>query len=238
MNALWQGGAGWLLVVHIVAGGLALLAASMAFIVKAVDAAHRWHVRTGRTFVAAMAMVVLSAIPLAIAARNRFLLLIGVFSGYLVLSGWRHARDRGPGRDPLIRYAAALMFGTGLTMIGLGVGMTLSANFLGLALIAFGAIGTTYAAQDWRGFAPDARTRIARHLSRMLAATIATLTAFLVTNIDTEPAILFWLLPTAIISPVIAYWSRRIHRGHRPKGMPPSTLQSAASTPHQSTSRT
>jgi hypothetical protein len=44
----------------------------------------------------------------------------------------------------------------------------------------------------------------------MLAGTIAAVTAFTVVNVSTEPAVLAWLGPTAIITPLIVYWNRRV----------------------------
>jgi hypothetical protein len=112
------------------------------------------------------------------------------------------------------------MAATSLAMIGYGVAMLVRGDSLGVALIVFGAIGGALCAADLRGKQVDERARIASHLTRMLAATIATLTAFLVTNVTVEPAIVIWLLPTIVMTPVIALWNRRIMRGDRPQGMP------------------
>ena len=53
------------------------------------------------------------------------------------------------------------------------------------------------------------KQRIARHLTNMLAGTIATVTAVLVTNVTTEPIWVAWLAPTVVITPVIFYWNKR-----------------------------
>ena len=57
------------------------------------------------------------------------------------------------------------------------------------------------------------RARVKKHLAHMLGATIATTTAFTVTNIQTEPIWLSWLAPTALFVPLIIYWTRRIDKG-------------------------
>jgi peptidoglycan/LPS O-acetylase OafA/YrhL len=149
-----------------------------------------------------------------------FLLLIGLFSFYLAWSGWRYAKRRRAAPYGLDRVAAALMAATSLAMLGYGVAMLVGGDSLGVALIVFGAIGGSLCAADLYGKRVDERARIASHLTRMLAATIATLTAFLVTNVTVEPAIVIWLLPTVVLTPVIALWNRRIMRGYRPKGIP------------------
>ena len=196
------------------------MAALVAFSAKAWNVAHGWHVYSGLFFFWSMVLVIATALPLAIPASNVFLLLIGLFSFYLAWSGWRYAKRRRAAPYGLDRVAAALMAATSLAMIGYGVAMLVGGDYLGVALIVFGAIGGSLCSADLRGKRVDERVRIAGHLTHMLAATIATLTAFLVTNVKVEPAIVIWLLPTVVITPVIALWNRRIMRGYRPKGMP------------------
>ena len=55
--------------------------------------------------------------------------------------------------------------------------------------------------------------RIARHLTNMLAGTIATVTATLVVNVSTERVWIAWITPTLLIAPVITYWNRRTLKG-------------------------
>jgi hypothetical protein len=220
MTPVFADGAEWLLVTHIIGGAFALLAALVAFSAKAWNVAHRWHVYSGRVFFWSMVLVIATALPLAIRASHMFLLLIGLFSFYLAWSGWRYAMRRRAAPYRLDRVAAALMAATSLAMMGYGVAMLGRGDSLGVALIVFGAIGGSLCAADLRGTQGDERARIASHLTRMLAATIATLTAFLVTNVKVEPALVIWLLPTIVMTPVIALWNRRIMSGDRPQGMP------------------
>jgi hypothetical protein len=80
----------------------------------------------------------------------------------------------------------------------------------------FGSIGGALAALDLRQ-APEryrGAARIAGHLSRMLAGTVATVTAFSVVNIRLEPAVIVWLAPTVVFTPLIVYWNVRIRRPH------------------------
>lgn len=65
----------------------------------------------------------------------------------------------------------------------------------------------------------------------MLAGTIATVTAFVVTNVALRPAFVVWLAPTVLVTPIIIVWSRRIRAGRRPRGMPDAPL---AELPHAS----
>ena len=49
-------------------------------------------------------------------------------------------------------------------------------------------------------------------LTNMSSRTIATITAVLVVNVDTNPVWLAWILPTLIITPVIVWWNFRVVR--------------------------
>jgi hypothetical protein len=44
----------------------------------------------------------------------------------------------------------------------------------------------------------------------MLGGTIAVVTAVLVVNIEASPTWLWWVLPTFVITPMIAYWNRKV----------------------------
>ena len=205
-----------LLTIHIGAGSLALLAALVAVV---TGKGQSNHVRSGRVYAIAMTLVFLTAIPLALLGSSIFLLLIAFFSFYLVFAGWRFARNR-RGSPHIVDWAAtAIMVITGL---GMGVYAGLLANsgdsqwvtmttFAGIAVALGIADGIYHRLRKAAG-----GQRIARHLTNMLAGTIATVTAVLVVNIDTNPAWIAWILPTVVISPFITWWNFRIARQYRP----------------------
>jgi hypothetical protein len=212
-----------LLIVHICAGTIALSSALIALGTKALDLSHRWHIYSGTTFFLAMIVIFLTALPMALIRGSAFLVLITIFSLYLALRGWRIARNRVGTPNALdwattgvMAVAAVGMVISGGTLIGRG-------DTLGIVLLAFGALGAVFSwidAKQYRMGSLRGKHRIVEHLRRMLAATIATLTAFAVINIRIEAWYLVWLAPTVLITPMIIWWSRRIHAGVRPKGMP------------------
>ena len=53
------------------------------------------------------------------------------------------------------------------------------------------------------------KERISRHLTNMMGGTIAVITAVLVVNPPFEPEWVWWILPTALITPVIFWWNRK-----------------------------
>lgn len=202
-----------LLAIHIVSGGLALLGAIGAISTKVFDLRHLWHVYSGRLFFTGMLMVFLTTLPMTLIKPNLFLFLIGIFSFYLAWSGWRKAVNRSgvPAKSDFI--AVLLMAITGLAMLSWGAWLIYSGDGNGITLTVFGAIGGVLSLQEFRQFRSGplkGKARIRAHLVSMMAATIAALTAFLVVNIDTDPVWIAWLLPTAIITPLIFWMSRSL----------------------------
>ena len=206
-----------LLVLHIIAGFLALGAAGLALGTVKGGPAHR---RAGTLYVLSMLVVTLTTFALVAIRPNLFLFVIGIFSFYLVFSGWRAALLR-DGRLRWPDHLGGLAMGaTGLAMMGLGLnGLVGDGGAQPVILLVFGAIGLTMALSDWRDWRAGpvtGKARIARHLTRMLAGSIATLTAAIVVNVTFLPALVTWLGPTALITPVIFWWNARVMRGRVP----------------------
>ena len=202
-----------LLVIHIAAGSVALATAVVALL-TAKGEVH--HIRAGRVYAASMAVVCVSALPLAVLGSDVVLLLVAVFSFYLVFAGWRFARNAS-GRPRAVDWVATVVMGlTGLGMWGYGATLLLRGSSQWITMALFGFIALALSAVDLRHHrAPlrSSRQRIARHLTNMLAGTIATVTAVVVVNVETNPAWLAWILPTILITPVIIWWNRRVKRG-------------------------
>lgn len=202
-----------LLVIHIVAGFAALLASIGAVTTQWLRTAHRWHVLAGQVFFWGMVVIFLTALPLSWMTESLFLFLVSIFSGYLAWSGYRYAKRR---RGPVAsydRFVAVLMMVTGAAMILLGGIMIVSGDLDGITLLVFGALGLSLSWLDLDAFRKGEYTgkqRIASHLGMMLGATIAAVTAFVVTNFTFQPGFVLWIAPTAVIVPLIVYWTRRV----------------------------
>lgn len=206
-----------ILSLHILAGCVAL---AMAGIAMGAAKGSLWHRRAGNAYVLGMLVVTLTTIALVAIRPNLFLLVIGIFSFYLVFTGWRAAMLRDGRPDWPDQLAGMAMAATGLVMMGLGLGGLLGAGGAQpVILLVFGSIGLSMALSDWRDWRAGpvtGKARIARHLTRMLAGTIATITAAVVVNLTFLPALVTWLGPTALITPVIFWWNARILRGTIP----------------------
>lgn len=195
---------------HIAAGFIAL---AMAGIALATRKGGVWHRRAGSLYVAAMFAVSLSTLWLVLVHPNNFLLAVGLFSFYLVFSGWRAARVRDGRPRWLDHVVGGLMAGAGVMMLARAImGFMQDGGAQPWILAVFGSIGLSLALSDWRDWRRGPVTgkeRIAKHLSRMLAGTIATVTAALVVNANFLPDLVTWLGPTALLTPVIFWWNAR-----------------------------
>ena len=200
------------LAIHIGFGILALVAVPVLLVLPKGD---RRHARLGLGYVVGMTGVFLTTLLLVVLKPNPFLFAVGLFSFYLVFSGWRAARQGRGANGWLDRAAAAAMAVTGLAMVALGGwGHATDGNARMAVMAVFGLIGGLFAIEDLRGaLGQTGRARIARHLGRMLGGTIATLTAVAVVNLAAWPTLVVWLGPTVLLTPLIALWSRRVMRG-------------------------
>lgn len=204
------------LVIHIVSGFLALLYGAIAIVSHKGD---RNHKISGKSYVIAMYLVGISAIIMTQIKPNPFLFTVGVFTLYLTYAGnrsifyYRLKESYGPSWKDILPNAIGLLVSFG--MVALPVfhmvkTRTISVSVMGI----FGLILMIFAGRDLAKvikddvFAPHDKTWLIKHIGMVGGAYIATLTAFLVTNIQFSPGWVIWLLPTLVGSILIAKTSR------------------------------
>ena len=200
----------YLLPIHILAGTIALLAAVFAI---CSEKGKKIHINAGRTYYWGMAGIFLTALPMSIITSNVFLFLIAFFSFYLAFAGRRFAQNRKGIASIVDWIAVGLMIAAGLGMWVLAVFYSIENNSQYITLSVFGFIAIALGYTDYKTYKQQEATgnkRIARHLTNMLAGTIAVVTAVLVVNIDMEPQWLPWILPTVILVPLIIWWNWKI----------------------------
>ena len=200
----------YLLPIHILAGTIALLAAVFAI---CSEKGKKIHITAGRTYYWGMAGIFLTALPMSIITSNIFLFLIAFFSFYLAFAGRRFAQNRKGVASTVDWIAVGLMITAGLGMWVLAVFYSIENNSQYITLSVFGFIAIALGYTDFKTYKQQEATgkkRIARHLTNMLAGTIAVVTAVLVVNVDMEPQWLPWVLPTLLITPVIIYWNWKV----------------------------
>ena len=198
-----------LLSIHILAGTIALLCSAVAV---SSEKGKKFHVLSGRTYFWCMVGIFLTAIPMSIINSNIFLLLIAIFSFYLAFAGMRFAKNRKGTATTIDWIAVSLMILSGLGMWALSIIYFINDNSQYITVLVFGFIALALGYGDYRSHknkAAKGKERIAKHLTNMMAGTIAVITAVLVVNVNIEPIWIWWLLPTAVITPIIFYWKKK-----------------------------
>lgn len=218
-----------LMAMHILCGTVALISGLVAMTTKLVDVDHKYHVWSGRPFYWGMIGITVTALGLVLTRTNLPLFFISVFSFYQAWRGWRYAVNR---KGTPTQYDRVIDWG-GLIFFIVMAGFGAYAQFVlgepfGIVPMVFGIIGglnARGAIQVANAGGAKGKERISEHLQAMMGGLIATITAVLVVNIprvigyDSPWIPVFWLLPTALIVPFIAIWSRKIKGGTRRKGM-------------------
>ncbi len=211
---------GVVLAVHAANGAVALLAGPVAM---AARKGQRLHRAAGRLYAAAMVATAVSALYLALATRNLLLLVIAVFSFFLVFSGWRALSQKRLHEEQGARWfdwlvaALTLLFSAALSVMGLAGGGDVTMLF-------FGAGGSILALREmWQltgRVQPGAW--LVRHVIGMSAAYIATVSAFAVVTLTFLPKPVAFIAPTLIGTPMIAWVAARLtvalRRNHSPYG--------------------
>jgi len=199
-----------LLPIHILAGTIALVSALLAVL---TEKGKRLHVISGRTYFFSMTAVFFTAIPMSMINRNIFLFLIAIFSFYLAFAGMRFARNKAGIAATLDWIAVSSVILSGLGMWILAGIYFLNGDTQYIVLLVFGFLAITLGYADLRSYKNNSikgKERISRHLTSMMGGTIAVITAVLVVNPPFGPEWVWWVLPTALITPIIFSWNRRV----------------------------
>ncbi|MDX1651645.1 MAG: hypothetical protein R3277_04080 [Brumimicrobium sp.] len=219
------------LIIHVAAGAIGLISGVLNMLGKKGDARHK---KVGMVFYISMMSAGLSSFVLSIIHPSLFLFMVGIFTAYLVGTGRRYLKleisETGslPNIKPIDWIYTTSMLLAAVLLIVLGVRSLLTNNLFGIVFLVFGTIGLLLVKDDWknyRGKSTVLNFGLSEHLQRMSGGFIAALTAFLVVNgryfPDFIPVIVYWLLPTVVITPVISRWARK-YSVKREKNIPPT----------------
>jgi len=201
-----------LIIIHATLGGIALLAGAVALAAKKGRLIHR---RAGLLFFYTMLASVVLAVIIAVLPKHKspFLFAIGIFSAYLLLSGYgnlKYKRAKQVARSDKVISWGMIVAGVGMLTYSLAISPTV--NYV---LIVFAILGMWLAIGDIRLYAKIDQLRktwLRQHLSRMTGGYIASLTAFLVVN-ELIPGLWAWFAPTVLGTIFIAYWVRKVRLG-------------------------
>lgn len=198
--------------IHILNGTVALLIAPLAMITVKGG---RWHRRWGKIYFWAMGVVALTAAVMCWLRSGLFLFFIAIFSFYLALTGYRVLGRKKPENKPqLLDHCAAVA----MVLAGIGLiiqGVLENDHSVRWVRTTFGAISLFLGGMDIFRFLKPPQGRQAwllDHMTRFLAAYIATVTAFSVVNFQFLPYFWRWLWPTALGTVGITIWRMQYAR--------------------------
>ena len=200
-----------LLYLHIFAGFISL---GIAYFLLFIKKGNKRHKKLGMIYVYGMSTIFLTAIPLSLLGEfNSFLFVIAIFSFYLAFSGYRQGRDRNGAREQIDKVLGVFITATGILFYGLAVSAYLAEDSMWITSVIFGTIALVFGINDFLRMKiverPNFYDRTNLHLNLMLAGTIATTTAFIVTIDPFSILWLNWVAPTIVGTPIIIYFSKR-----------------------------
>jgi uncharacterized membrane protein len=202
------------LAIHIAGGFTALLMGIVAMVTHKGGKNHRL---AGKCYFLGMTIVFISSFFMSVAHHKPFLFMVGFFSYFLVVRGYRalYLKKLGFGEKArrLDWGIVIIAITVGLAMISFGTRQwAFQGNTFGVVSIVFGSICCGFSLFDIRNFVkgPDDEMHWwFTHINGMGAGYVATSTAFVVVNVHLSPAWVLWLLPTAIGLPVIIFTVRK-----------------------------
>lgn len=191
------------LYLHIFAGFMALANGLVALIVEKGAWTHRM---SGRIFFVSMIAVALSALIISVAKSNYFLLAIAVFSFYMNYTGYRALKNKEV-KYKWFDWAVSICAGLTAVFMILSFKTVLITFGAFLLLLLYQNLSTQFLSEE--KMKEERKKRIVVHIRNMAGAYIATSTAFVVVNINfVKPGWIVWLLPTALGTPIIIYYTR------------------------------
>lgn len=175
------------------------------------------HKRMGRIFTYAMLTSCIISIPISFMPNHKsfFLFLISVFTVFMILFGNRALTFKSKKKtkadllDTILNVALALF---SLFMIGYGITgfLTTTGNFT--LFIFFGVLGLFLVFRNIQLYRKFKELKIAwmlNHISHMMGAMIASVTAFIVAGLKFW-TITAWVLPSVVGTVFIIYWRLKV----------------------------
>ena len=195
---------------HILGGIVGLISGTIVLILKKGDKIHK---KIGSIFFWGMNLAGLCSFVLAVMHPNKFLFVVGIFTLYMNLTARSYLKFKR--KDAVISFRDAIptigMVIAAFFFVIVGIKL-ISKDSFGWVLLSFAFISLRFVLADYKFFKGKSKFSnqwLLSHLQRMIGTYIASITAFLVVNINFKPAFVIWLAPTVLLVPLIIYWSRK-----------------------------
>lgn len=201
----------FLIFIHAVTGGIALVAGAFAIGSNKGKLIHR---RGGKCFFYSMLVSAITALVIAVLPghENAFLFCIGIFSLYFLIAGFRALAYKNGISD--LRYDKLLSILVIFISLAMLLYPILLEGAINIVLMVFGIVGLVFGLRDFSNYRTPKKLQqnwLRIHLGKMMGAYIAAVSAFLVVN-QFLPSLLNWFLPTVFGVIFITYWILKIKK--------------------------
>lgn len=200
--------------IHAFFGGIGLISGTVVMVTKKGNAIHK---KMGKVF--SVGMLVSSILSLVICAfphhHNSFLLMIGIFTIYMILMGNRILKyKRKNYENKLDKIISGTMFLISIVMIIYGLLPLFSNHGIGILFLIFGFLGGFMSYRDFVLYnnPENYKKWTMNHVGKMVGAYIASVTAFLVAGAGFGGNIYFWIVPSIIGTIYIFSWSKKLNK--------------------------
>lgn len=201
---------------HILFGTTGLLLGTIILIRKKGDRIHKY---LGKIFIISMVSNGLCAFYLSYIHPNLFLFMIGIFTIYLSISGYRMLKLKKVhrGQKPELGDTALsiLMSIASLVFLYIGYKYVVAKQFFAIVFFLFGIVSLRLLQIDYKAYSGQVTDKfygLKNHIGRMTGAYLAAFTAFLVVNNTFLPAVIAWSLPGIIGGVFISRTIRKLNK--------------------------
>ncbi len=192
-----------MLVLHIAGGTVSLITGLIAMLTAKGSKPHRL---AGKIYFGGMSAVFVGAVTNGIGHHKDFLLMVGFFSFYMTVRGYRilflkkiNQGQKAALIDWIITGVSSVFI---LGLLGSGVWALTQGEGMGAAAITFGLVGISFLFSDIRNFIKPPKEKMHwwyTHIGSMGGSYISAVTAFIVVNIQLPQFNwVLWILPSVI----------------------------------------
>jgi len=199
-----------LIYIHAGFGGVALLSGGVALVVKKGRNTHR---KSGKLFFYTMLLSVITAMVISVIPNHEspFLFLVGIFSSYFMLVGYRALKFKNNVNE--LKVDKGISWLMAVSTIIMILCALFQFNSLHIVLIVFGVVGFLFSIRNLKLYNDQERLQkgwLKLHLGNMIAGYIAAVTAFVVVN--GFFLIYGWFIPGIIGGAYIFYTMRKMNK--------------------------